>query len=67
MELANKIIRQFKPDLSQMDEQAPPLNLGLLHVPPFVCPLIRNALNKSGSTAFNVFIASLPFVDTVLA
>lgn len=67
MELANKIIRQLKPDLSQMGEQEPPLNLGLLHVPPFVSPLIRNALNKSGSAAFNVFVASLPFVDTVLA
>lgn len=67
MELANKIIGQFKPDPSQMDEQEPPLNLGLLHVPPFVSPLIRNVLNKSGSAAFNVFVASLPFVDTVLA
>lgn len=59
--------RQFKADLSQMDEQEPPLNLGLLHVPPFVSPPIRNALNKLDSAVFNVLVASLPFVDTALA
>lgn len=67
MELASKKIRHFKPDLSQMDEQEPPLNLGLLQAPPFVSPLIRNALNKWDSAVFNVFVASLPFVDTALA
>lgn len=67
IELANKKIRQFKPDLCQMGEQEPPLNLGLLHGPPFVSPLIRNALNKSDSAVFNALVASLPFVDTALA
>lgn len=39
---------------------------GSPRVPGFVSFLIRNALDKSDSAVFNVFTASLPFVDTVL-
>lgn len=49
-----------------MDEQSPP-NLSLPHVLVFVSFLIRDALNKSDSVMFDVFAASLPFVDTALA